>query len=128
LVNGIVQLGGRQFAIVAVPGETTSRYVGTGQRLFNNQVLVKRIETAGIPTVILEQSGVEVPRPVGEAAVAQEAPANPANSGTPTTSGTAPSAGSNTPSAGVSIPAPATMRPLVTPQGVPTPPAVPVFQ
>jgi len=130
LVNGIVELGGRQFAIVAVPGETTSRYVSTGQRLFNNQVLVKRMETAGIPTVILEQSGVEVPRPVGEAAVAQEAPADPANSGaansgTTTTDNTP---GNNTPSAGSGTPAPATMRPLVTPQGVPTPPSVPVFQ
>ncbi|MGQ9865907.1 MAG: hypothetical protein ACUVSQ_06430 [Pseudanabaenaceae cyanobacterium] len=134
LVNGIVELGRRQFAIVAVPGETTSRYVATGQRLFNNQVLVKRIETAGIPTVILEQNGVEVPRPVGEAAVAQEAPADPANPGagtsdtmSPNNPNSPPGAESSPPSAGVNTPVPATLRPLVTPQGVPTPPTLPTF-
>ncbi|NJK60372.1 MAG: hypothetical protein HC918_09195 [Oscillatoriales cyanobacterium SM2_1_8] len=130
-MNGIVALGGRQFAIVAVPGETTSRYVSAGQRLFNNQVLVKRIETTGEPTVIMEQSGVEVPRPVGQAAIAQEAPAgtDPA-SPNPAPSQTNPGAtsGNAAPNAGVTTPQPATMRPLVTPAGVPTPPAVPTFQ
>lgn len=67
-VTGVVQVGGSVQAIVKAPDEPTARYVGVGQRLSNGQVLVKRIELAGSePLVVLEQSGVEVSRAVGQA-------------------------------------------------------------
>lgn len=68
-VTGVVQVGSSVQAIVKAPDEPTSRYVTVGQRLSNGQVLVKRIEVNGSePIVILEQSGVEVARAVGESA------------------------------------------------------------
>jgi hypothetical protein len=68
-VTGVVQIGSTMQAIVKAPDEPTSRYVGVGQRLANGQVLVKRIETAGSePIVVLEESGVEVIRAIGQAA------------------------------------------------------------
>jgi hypothetical protein len=67
-VTGVVQIGSIMQAIVKAPDEPTSRYVGVGQRLANGQVLVKRIETAGSePIVVLEESGVEVIRGIGQA-------------------------------------------------------------
>ncbi|MBD2259007.1 hypothetical protein [Pseudanabaena sp. FACHB-2040] len=66
-VTGVVQVGGETYAIIQAPDEPTSRYVRTGQRLANGQVLVKRIEMRGgvEPVVILEENGIEVARPVG---------------------------------------------------------------
>jgi hypothetical protein len=70
-VTGVVQIGSTMQAILKSPDEPTSRYVGVGQRLANGQVLVKRIETAGSePIVVLEESGVEVIRAIGQAAEA----------------------------------------------------------
>lgn len=67
-VTGVVQIGSTMQAIVKAPDEPTSRYVGVGQRLANGQVLVKRIETAGSePIVVLEESGIEVIRSIGQA-------------------------------------------------------------
>jgi hypothetical protein len=67
-VTGVVVIGGIPRAIVKAPNEPTSRYVTAGQRLSNGQVLVKRIEvnSGSDPVVILEQSGVEVSRAVGD--------------------------------------------------------------
>jgi hypothetical protein len=67
-VTGVVVIGGIPRAIVKAPNEPTSRYVTVGQRLSNGQVLVKRIEvnSGSDPVVILEQSGVEVSRAVGD--------------------------------------------------------------
>ncbi|WP_019500669.1 hypothetical protein [Pseudanabaena sp. PCC 6802] len=127
-VSGVMEMDGTQYAIVNVPGEPTPRYVKVGQRLVNNQVLVKRIETAGTPTVIFQQFNVEVPRPVGLLAVAPNAPANSglANPNAPT-----PNTGTTvTPPTGVILPpAPnatspvlpqdTVNRPIVTPAGVP---------
>jgi hypothetical protein len=79
-VTGIMDMAGTSYAIVNVPGEPTSRYVKVGQRLANNLVLVKRIETAGTPTVVFQQFNVEVPRAVGQQVVAT-APDATTNSG-----------------------------------------------
>lgn len=66
-VTGVVQVGGKLFAIVTAPNEPTSRYVQAGQRLSNGQVLVRRIEVNGSePVVVFEQFGVEVVTAVGE--------------------------------------------------------------
>lgn len=67
-VTGVMQVGQKVSAIVQVPGEQTSRYVGTGDYLANGKVLVKRIqiESSGEPIVILEQNGVEVAKSVGK--------------------------------------------------------------
>lgn len=67
-VLGVVEIGSGYQAIVKVPNEATSRYVGEGQRLSDGQVLVKRIEmNPGFePLVVLEENGVEVTRVVGQ--------------------------------------------------------------
>ncbi len=66
-VSGVVEVGGVPRAIVKVPNEP-SRTVREGDRLFNGQVLVKRIEVNQGPTplVVLEQYGIEVAKRVGE--------------------------------------------------------------
>lgn len=75
-VTGIVQIGDQAYAIVNAPNEATSRYVQEGQRLAGGQVLVRRIDfNRAEPVVILEQSGVEVVRAVGEGGTAAESPA-----------------------------------------------------
>lgn len=67
VITGLVNLGDRIRLIVQAPEEATSRYVDVGQYISNGQVLVKRIETSSpTPTVILEQSGIEVARTIGE--------------------------------------------------------------
>lgn len=66
-VTGVVQIGTTLHAIVDAPNEPSSRYVQVGQRLSNNQILVKRIEMnrGSEPVVVLEQNGIEVPTAVG---------------------------------------------------------------
>jgi hypothetical protein len=122
-VTGVMEMDNTQYAIVNVPGEPTPRYVKVGQRLVNNQVLVKRIETAGTPTVIFQQFNVEVPRPVGLLAVAPTAPANSElNNPNPTPA-------TVTPPTGVILPPPPTTAAptlqnvpvIVPPAGVPVP-------
>jgi hypothetical protein len=116
-VTGVMDMAGTQYAIVNVPGEPTSRYVKVGQRLANNQVLVKRIEMLGTPTVVFQQFNVEVPRPVGLLAVA---PDTTKNSGL--TAPTPATSTSSTPPAGVILPpAPATTSPTTIPNTVNTP-------
>jgi hypothetical protein len=66
-VSGVIEAGGTVSAIVQVPGEPTSRYVNAGDYLAGGSVLVKRIDVAGEPIVILEQDGIEVIRSVGTA-------------------------------------------------------------
>jgi hypothetical protein len=71
-VTGVVIVGRSPQAIVVVPGDPGSRYVGVGQRISGGKVLVKRIEMAAgsDPIVILEENGVEVARGVGEKSAA----------------------------------------------------------
>jgi hypothetical protein len=61
-VTGAVEIAGRRYAIVSVPGDVTSQYVRVGQRIAGDKVLVKYIETDGTPMVILQQNGVEFTR------------------------------------------------------------------
>jgi hypothetical protein len=78
-VTGVVVIGGIPRAIVKAPNEPTSRYVTVGQRLSNGLILVKRIEvnSGSDPVVILEQSGVEVSRAVGDKPAAPGGPGQP---------------------------------------------------
>ncbi len=68
IVSGLYQGNGRAKLIVKAPEEDTSRYVEVGQYLSNGQILVKSIDLNYSPTprVILEQSGVEVFKEIGE--------------------------------------------------------------
>jgi len=77
-VTGVVVVGRSPQAIVIVPGDPGSRYVGVGQRISGGKVLVKRIEmgAGSDPIVILEENGVEVARGVGEKSAAPTKQAN----------------------------------------------------
>lgn len=59
-VMGAMAIGGKNYAIVSVPGGTT-QYVTEGERLVDNKVLVKTIALAERPLVILEQNNTEFP-------------------------------------------------------------------
>ena len=50
------------------PEENNARYVEVGQYLSNGQILVKSIDPNHFPTplVILEQSGIEIAKAIGE--------------------------------------------------------------
>lgn len=66
-ITGVIRIGNQNYAIINAPNEATSRYVRVGQRIANNQVLLKRIDFDGNgdPLVILEENGVEIAQPVG---------------------------------------------------------------
>ena len=68
IISGLYQGNGGAKLIVKAPEEDTSRYVEVGQYLSNGQILVKSIDLNYSPTpkVILEQSGVEVTKEIGE--------------------------------------------------------------
>ena len=69
VVTGVVELGEITQIIVKAPNESFSRYVQPGQYLSDGRVLVKRIDMKGAtPIVILEQSGIEVAKQIGEKA------------------------------------------------------------
>ena len=115
-VSGIVEIAGSQFALISVPGETTTRYVRAGQRIANNKVLVKRIETSGTPRVILEQFNIEVIRAVGQVVAA---------AGTPsavTVPVTVTPVTSDSTQQGVILPPAPEVRRTVNPEGVPNVP------
>lgn len=65
-MTGVINVGGRNYAIIQSPQEPTGRYVTAGQRVAGGAVLVKRIDMRGSePIVVLEQNGVEVSQFVG---------------------------------------------------------------
>lgn len=68
IISGMLEVNGRTKLIVQAPQESSSRYVEVGQYLSNGQVLVKRIDKDHFPTpmIILEQSGVEVVKTIGD--------------------------------------------------------------
>lgn len=73
VITGLYQANGVTRLIVQAPEENTSRYVEVGEYLSNGQVLVKSIDTSqSPPLVILEQSGVEVAKVIGEDAEAED--------------------------------------------------------
>ncbi len=65
-VSGVTNIGGTVRAIVKEPNEAISRSVSEGDYLAKGSVLVKRIQIDSDqePSVILEQNGVEVIKPV----------------------------------------------------------------
>lgn len=66
-ITGVVRVGNTVRAIVQSPDEPTSRHVGVGQFIAGGDVLVKQIDIDGAtPTVVLEEVGMEVFKPVGE--------------------------------------------------------------
>ncbi|MEO1069361.1 MAG: hypothetical protein AAFW95_09605 [Cyanobacteria bacterium J06638_6] len=72
-VTGVMTIGNENFAVVET--SAGSQYVKAGQRVANGQVLVKRIDVRGSdPVVVFEQNGIEVSRPVGGPAPADEQP------------------------------------------------------
>ena len=68
VISGLYESNGRTKLIVKAPEEDNSRYVEVGQYLSNGQILVKSIDRNHFPTpmIILEQSGVEVLKTIGE--------------------------------------------------------------
>lgn len=62
-VSGVMTIGSENFAVVQT--SAGSQYVRVGQRVSNGRVLIKRIDLRGSePTVVLEENGIEVSRPV----------------------------------------------------------------
>ncbi|MGL5835915.1 MAG: hypothetical protein ACRC1Z_22195 [Waterburya sp.] len=74
VVSGMYEANGKIRLIVKAPEETSSRYVEVGQYLSNGQVLVKRVDRNRYsnPKVILEESGMEVAKTIGEDATDEE--------------------------------------------------------
>ncbi|MEM7591992.1 MAG: hypothetical protein AAF383_10840 [Cyanobacteria bacterium P01_A01_bin.83] len=68
IISGLYESNGTTKLIVQAPEEDTSRYVEVGQYLSNGQILVKRIEQDSFasPIIILEESGIEVAKAIGE--------------------------------------------------------------
>ena len=68
VITGLFKANGVAKLIVQAPDEPSSRYVQVGEYLSNGQILVKSIDMNHFPTplVILEQSGVEVAKAIGE--------------------------------------------------------------
>lgn len=68
IISGLYESNGITKLIVKAPEEDNSRYVEVGQYLSNGQILVKSIDRHHFPAprVILEQSGVEVAKVIGE--------------------------------------------------------------
>ncbi len=66
-VTGVVQVRGKWHVIVKESDADSSRYVAVGDRLAGGRVLVKRIiNQQGIdPSVVLQQDGIEVVKPIG---------------------------------------------------------------
>lgn len=63
-VSGVIQLGNEPYAILR-SGSEPERYVKVGDRIAGGSVRVKRIETLAFePSVILEENGIEVSRPI----------------------------------------------------------------
>ncbi len=119
-VSGVVEIGGNQYAILSIPGEATTRYVRAGQRIANNQVLVKRIDTFGTPSVVLQQYGIEVVRSVGQVVAAAPTTSSEAPNNT-TNPVTAPPPNTTNPNQNSSGGAPNTITPpstIVPPAGV----------
>jgi hypothetical protein len=68
-ISGIMQVDGKTQVIVKLPNESFSRYVEVGDRIYDGKVRIKRVEgeQSLSPMVVLEESGVEVSRRVGDA-------------------------------------------------------------
>jgi len=58
-VTGAMEIAGKTYAIVSLPGSGSSQYVTEGERLAGSKVLVKSIDLSDRPLVILEQNNAE---------------------------------------------------------------------
>jgi hypothetical protein len=67
-ISGIMEVDGKTQVIVKLPNESFSRYVEVGDRIYDGKVRIKRVEGGQSlsPMVVLEESGVEVSRRVGD--------------------------------------------------------------
>jgi hypothetical protein len=67
-ISGVMQVDGKTQVIVKLPNESFSRYVEVGDRIYDGKVRIKRVEgeQSLSPMVVLEESGVEVSRRVGD--------------------------------------------------------------
>jgi hypothetical protein len=67
-ISGVMQVDGKTQVIVKLPNESFSRYVEVGDRIYDGQIKIKRVEgeQSLSPTIILEEVGVEVSRRVGD--------------------------------------------------------------
>lgn len=76
-VSGVIQLGNEPYAILR-SGNEPERYVRVGDVIAGGSVRVKRIETLAFePRVILEENGIEVPRPVVSGGEVEDPEAEP---------------------------------------------------
>jgi autotransporter translocation and assembly factor TamB len=68
MISGLYEANGQTKLIIQESEENTSRYVDIGEYIANGQVLVKSVDRNNLPTplVILEESGVEVSKSIGE--------------------------------------------------------------
>jgi hypothetical protein len=68
MISGLYEANGQTKLIIQESEENTSRYVDIGEYIANGQVLVKSVDKSHLPTplVILEESGVEVSKSIGE--------------------------------------------------------------
>ncbi|MGL4882841.1 MAG: hypothetical protein ACRC8K_17545 [Waterburya sp.] len=68
IISGLYEANGTTKLIVQESEESGSRYVDIGERIVDGQVLVKSVNANSSPTplVILEQSGVQVSKAIGE--------------------------------------------------------------
>lgn len=114
-VSGVIQLGNEPYAIVR-SGNEPERYVRVGDRIAGGSVRVKRIETLAFePRVILEENGIEVPRPVVSGGDAEDSGDEPVA----TVPVSVPAA--TIPAANGTFPAAAFSNPLPVPSGVVVP-------
>jgi hypothetical protein len=67
-VSGVIQVDGRTQVIVKLPNESFSRYVDVGSRISDGKIMVKRVEGEQTlsPIIVLEESGIEITRRVGD--------------------------------------------------------------
>ena len=67
VVKGVIKVSGNTKIILKAPNEQFTRYVRLGQYISNGQVLVKGVRfNFDPPIVVLEQSGIEVLKQVGQ--------------------------------------------------------------
>jgi hypothetical protein len=67
-VSGVIEVDGRTQVIVKLPNESFSRYVDVGSRISDGKIMVKRVEGEQTlsPIIVLEESGIEITRRVGD--------------------------------------------------------------
>lgn len=84
-ISGVIEVDGKTQVIVRLPNESFSRYVEVGDRIYDGKVTVKRVEGGQTlsPMVILEESGREVSRKVGDLAGAPVKSASTADAPNP---------------------------------------------